>query len=112
MTDADAYFDSTDPDLKPTAVKLRELVKASSPDFREALKWNVPTYTINSNICAIMVHKRHVNLQIFRGAMLADSEVLSGDGKAMRHLGFRAVADINPALVKRILGQAIDLDSS
>lgn len=110
MSDADAYFESVDENLKSLAVKLRETVCSCSKEFSEEIKWNVPTYRIHKDICSIIVHKYHVNLQIFRGAELDAVDLLSGTGKSMRHLKYEAGADVETAVVKKVLRQAIALD--
>lgn len=106
----DDYFQQLDSPLKEVAQKLREIITSLSSDFVEQLKWNVPTYSINKNICSIMAHKHHVNLQIMRGAELKDSDLLEGTGKGMRHLKFRNSNDVNTGLIKKLLTQAVSLD--
>jgi len=104
------YFLCQHSPLKEVALRLRDIVKAASRDFDEQLKWRVPTYSINKNICSIIVHKHHVNLQLMQGAMLEDSDLLEGSGKGMRHLKFKQVDDIKKDVVTKLLKQAIDQD--
>ena len=60
--------------------------------------------------CAVIAHKKHVKLQVFRGAEIAGSELLIGTGKVMRHLKFITLVDESPDLVATIVEQAIVLD--
>lgn len=107
---AEEYFESLDNPVKEVAEKLRETICTTEPGFQEQLKWNVPTYSLNKNVCSIMAHKNHVNLQIMQGALLENAALLDGTGKAMRHLKFSTVDEIDTTLVKNILEQAITLD--
>ena len=111
MGKVDSYIESLDNDLKPIVIKLREIIKGISKDFREEFKWSAPTYSINKNICSIMVHKKHVNLQIFRGAEIEESEALGGTGKGMRHLRYENLTDVKTNIVRKLIKQAIDIDA-
>lgn len=108
--DTNDYIQQLDSPLKEVAEKLRTIINASSPDFVEQLKWNVPTYSLNKNICSIMAHKHHVNLQIMQGALLEDSDLLDGTGRGMRHIKFSNVDEIDTDLISNLLKQAIKLD--
>ncbi len=106
----DGYVETLDLPIREIVIRLREIVTGSSADMKESIKWNVPTYSINSTLCSIMAHKKHVNLQIFRGAHIDDANLLSGSGKDMRHIKFSNEVDIDVAQLKRILAQAIEQD--
>lgn len=104
------YINNLEPPLSDIVKKLQSVVKASSGDIKEEIKWNVPVYSINKNICAIMAHKNHVNFQVFQGAHIASAELLNGTGASMRHKQFETVNDIKVAEIKKIMKQAIALD--
>ena len=106
----DDYFDKLDSPMQEISKELRKIVLAISPNIKEDIKWNVPTYSINKNICAIMAHKKHVNLQIFKGAHIKDVQKLEGIGKDKRHLKFSVIEDINQTEVDNFLKQATELD--
>lgn len=110
MSNVESYITSVDSKLQPIVVMLRELIRNVSGELKEELKWNVPTYSMNKNICSIMAHKKHVNLQIFRGAELENTEALLGTGKAMRHLKFETMNDVEVATVSEIIKQALVID--
>ncbi len=112
MNEIDSYIESVDDNLKPIVIKLRGIIKSISEELREEIKWNVPTYSINKNICSIMAHKKHVNLQIFRGTEVKNSEILEGTGKAMRHLKYKKLDDVKTNIVKEIVKQAITVDGT
>lgn len=107
---AEKYIEKLDSPIKEIVIELRAIVNSSSEYLLEAIKWNVPTYSINANICSIIAHKRHVNLQVFRGAHIEDVNLLDGAGKDMRHIKYSTLDDIDSDMVKKILSQAIALD--
>lgn len=107
----DKYFDKLDPPVNDISLELRRLVLETLPEVREELKWNVPTYSMSKNICSIMAHKKHVNLQLFQGAHIEDSNLLEGAGKDMRHLKYFSVDEIEGDIVRKCLKQALKLDS-
>ena len=111
MENFESYIKAVKNDnLKPIVLKLRELITEGSKEIKEEMKWNVPTYSINKNICSIMAHKNHVNFQIFQGANLKDSKLLHGTGKNMRHLRYESIEQIDLKIVKNIIEQAINED--
>jgi len=99
-----------DTTLKGVACKLRRVIQEHFSDLKEEMKWNVPTYSQNQNVCSIMVHKNHVNFQIFNGAHIEDSQDLAGTGKDMRHLKLSSLDDLNSAKLRQYLKQALELD--
>ena len=106
----DEYFQQLEAPLKEVALKLRSIIDSMPGELEQQLKWNVPTWSKNKNICSIMAHKHHVSLQLMQGARLADVELLEGSGKDMRHLKFSQVDDINTEMIKKLLSQAIKQD--
>ena len=112
FNDVDEYLNGLETSLREIAEKLRQTVVATSKELKEEIRWSVPTYSINKDICSIMAHKNHVNLQIFQGAKIMDFDLLEGSGKRMRHLKFKELNDVNVTKIKRCLKQAIELDKS
>lgn len=104
------YIDKLDSPLKEIVSELRQTIKNISPDIEEGIKWNVPIYSINKNICSIIAHKNHVNLQIFHGAHIKDAHNLEGTGKDMRHLKFSTLSEVKDSNVDKYLKQAVALD--
>ncbi len=104
------YIENIDSSMKNIVLKLREIVKASSSELTEEIKWNVPTYSINKNICSIMAHKNHVNFMIFQGAKIESAEVLEGNGKTMRRIKYTDSKQIDTSELNKYIKQAIELD--
>lgn len=105
----DEYIASLRSPVKEIATELCHSVRECH-DFHEAIKWNVPVFSIKKNICSVIAHRKHVNLQIFEGAHLLDASDLQGTGKDMRHLKFSHVNDIDRNTIQRYLRQAISID--
>jgi hypothetical protein len=107
---ADEYFDRLASPMQEIANELRRVVLAFTSVLKEDVKWNVPTYCAKKNVCSIMVHKNHVNFQLFQGAHIKDAQNLEGSGKDMRHLKFTAMDEVAKVDVEKFLKQALELD--
>ncbi len=66
MGAVDLYIQSIDGPQQEIVIELRRIISRISADFKEEMKWNVPTFSIKRNICSIIPHKNHVNLQFFK----------------------------------------------
>ncbi len=80
------------------------------PDSDEVVKWGHLVYEKDRKLCSIMVHKSHVNLQIWEGAQVDDPEqLLQGEGKSMRHVKVHSPEEVKPDYFKFLLEQAARL---
>lgn len=76
---------------------LHDAILKAAPNLETSLKWGNLTYHAEQNVCAIVAHKQHVNLQLWGGTSLKDPRgLLAGTGKTMRHIKF--TADVNADL--------------
>ena len=79
--------------FRPLLDVLQEAIAQAAPDAAASLKWGTPFYTVaGQTMCAIGVHKSHVNL-ILAGPpeTFADpGGLLEGDGKTGRRLKLTA----------------------
>ena len=107
---ADDYFQNVAYPVKEVSLELRRIITEFSADLTEEVKWNVPTYSRNRNICSIMAHKKHVNFQIMQGAHIPKALELEGSGKDMRHVKICSLDDIDEAKLALYLKQAMELD--
>ncbi|MGP4039759.1 DUF1801 domain-containing protein [Gracilibacillus sp. D59] len=90
---------------------LRQIVLESSDNFKEEIKWGMPSYSINNNICYLQPSKKHVNLGFYAGGQLDDKyNLLGGEGKKMRHIRVKNIADVDETAFGYYINQAIDLD--
>ncbi len=49
-------------EIQPKLMELTELIRSVSPDLKEKISWQMPTFYINGNIIHFAVHKSHVGL--------------------------------------------------
>lgn len=111
--EVERYLSKLDPPIRKLVMELRNVVLEAVPDLNEVIKWRSLVYERKGKICSIMVHRSHVNLQIWRGAELADLErLLEGSGKGMRHVKVRNFGDIKVDAFKRLIREATELDKS
>src|ERR1700747_2589448 len=89
-------------DIPDVALALREIVLEEAPDASESV-YQVYTVAIwfgfsgkmKDMFCYITTNAAHVNLGFPRGSTLPDpNRVLEGEGKAMRHIKFRTMRDV------------------
>jgi len=88
-----AYVELKNPKLELVANAVRQLVKKTVPEAREAVNtWGLPTFEQHGPMCYMIVGKNHVTLGFTRGTSLEDSaELLEGKGKNLRHVKVKEV---------------------
>ncbi|MBI3570657.1 MAG: DUF1801 domain-containing protein [Gammaproteobacteria bacterium] len=103
--------------LEKTPAEQRVLIRAlnavitkATPTLAVSLKWGNLTYHGKKNVCSIVSHKHHVNLQVWGGARLKDPHgLLTGTGKDMRHIKVTSEADVDPEYIADLVRQAARL---
>lgn len=105
-------YDRTIADL---ALALREIILEEQPDAAESV-YQVYTVAIwfgfsakmKDRFCYITTHAGHINLGFPRGATLPDpNRILQGEGKTMRHIKFKSLAELERPFVRRYIQAAI-----
>ncbi len=92
------------------ARRLRQVIVDAEPALAESVKWRSPTFALERNLCNIMCHSHHVNLQLFDGAALPDPQRrLQGTGKGMRHITYRSIDDVDAQVVAAFVRRAAAL---
>jgi hypothetical protein len=98
------------------ALALREIILEEAPRASESV-YQVYTVAIwfgfsgkmKDMFCYITTHARHINLGFPRGATLPDpNRLLEGEGKAMRHIKFRTMGELERPWVRRYIRAAIE----
>ena len=65
----------------------------------------------NGPLCWIKAHKAHVTLGFWRGLQLpSGAGVIEGSGQKMGHLKLRSAADLQPALIRKLVREAVALN--
>ena len=69
-TNIDEYLEKYKAEMSSLALKLRNVILEMFPDMNEVIKWKNLVYEKNGYVCAIIIHKNHINLEFWRGAEL------------------------------------------
>jgi hypothetical protein len=111
------FLGAYDPHISDLALALREIVLEEAPDASESI-YQVYTVAIwfgfsgkmKDMFCYIATNAGHVNLGFPRGVSLSDpNRVLEGEGKAMRHIKFASLRDLDRPFVRRYIQAAMEL---
>jgi hypothetical protein len=110
------FLTAYDPTIADLALALREIILEERPDASESI-YQVYTVAIwfgfsgkmKDMFCYITTHAQHINLGFPQGATLLDpNRVLEGEGKAMRHITFKKMSDLERPFVRRYIQAAIE----
>jgi hypothetical protein len=110
------FLKAYDRHISDLALALREIVLEEAPDASESV-YQVYTVAIwfgfsgkmKDMFCYIATGAKHVNLGFPRGTSLADpNRVLEGEGKAMRHIKFASLPDVQRPFVRRYIQAAME----
>jgi hypothetical protein len=104
----DLYIARVNPSLLKVVDALRSLVKKTVPAAREAINpWGVPVFEFNGPLCYIRVGKKHVTFGFPRGSAMKDpGKLLEGEGRNLRHVKIKDVAQARNPQLKALLLQA------
>ena len=111
-----AFLEVYDRPVRDLALALREAILEEAPDASESV-YQVYTVAIwfgfsgkmKDMFCYIATNAKHVNLGFPRGALLPDpNRVLEGEGKTMRHIKFRSLAEMERPFVRRYIQAAME----
>jgi hypothetical protein len=110
------FLEAYDRHILDLALALREIILEEAPDATESI-YQVYTVAIwfgfsdkmKDMFCYIATNAGHINLGFPRGSTLPDpNRVLEGEGKAMRHIKFRSLRDLERPFVRRYLQAAME----
>ena len=111
--DLDQYLSSYNEQIGLLARDVRNMILELVPEMDEAIKWKNLFYEQNGFVCAIVLHKDHVNLQFARGTELKDpAKMLEGTGKKIRHVKIYDSDAINTEQFKNLIIEAVNLNIS
>ena len=111
------FIEAYDRHISDLALALREIVLEEAPDASESV-YQVYTVAIwfgfsgkmKDMFCYIATNTKHINLGFPRGTSLADpNHVLEGDGKALRHIKFASLGELERPFVRRYIRAAMEL---
>ena len=106
----DAWFDTLRTPQREIAEALRALIMAEVPGLEVSIKWGNLVFSHHrAHALAIVVHKDHVNLQVFNGRALAPQfPLLEGTGKGLRHVKLRPGQPLDSAALRTLVRASID----
>jgi hypothetical protein len=107
----EAWFDMLPPGREQTARELQAAVMSAGPDLQQVVKWgNLVFSSRGAHAFAIVPHKSHAHLQVFRGASLERQfPQLEGSGKGVRHLRVRYGLPLDEELVHDVVRAGLEL---
>jgi hypothetical protein len=107
----DQYLSKYDKEMGSLARDLRNMILEHVPDMDEVIKWKNLFYEKWEFVCAIVIHKDHVNLQFARGTELDDPEgILERTGKKIRLVKINNAKEINSDKLKNMVVEAVNLN--
>jgi len=94
--------------------RVRSLIHETLPGLRETVKWSYPCFGYGEKgmgIGSLASHSGHVNLQLSRGAEIADVDgLIEGTGKSIRHIKLRPGEPFPEDSLVRVLKAASRLE--
>lgn len=99
-------------DLLPAAAagtvrEVRRLLLEAEPDLVAGIGWGNLVFRLDgAPLLALVVHKAHVSLQVFNGAVLSGLP-LQGSGRQLRHLKLRQDQPLDAELLRRVLRASV-----
>ena len=60
--DIDEYIAGFPADVQKTLKKIRSTIRKAAPDTGEAIKYQMPTFTLNGNVVCFGAYKKHIGL--------------------------------------------------
>jgi len=110
------FLEAYDRPIADLALALREIILNEVPRASESIyqvytvaMWFGFSGKMKDMVCYIATNARHINLGFPRGATLPDPNgVLEGEGKAMRHIKFTSLRDLERPFVRRYIRASME----
>lgn len=112
--DINAYIDNAAPFARPILTELRQQVLQTLPGVREQIKWGMPFFCLQHNLCFMAAFKAHCGFGFWRADALGLQVPEAGSTKGMGQFGkILSCDDLPPsASLQTLLLQAAALDAS
>lgn len=92
---------------------LRDVILSAAPTMVEELKYNIPFYSCNGNLCYINPQNESIVLGFIKGAQMIDEpNLLEGGQKEVRHYVIHNFDEIDEEGLRILLQEAILLNES
>ena len=102
------YIEQQPQAIIPLLNNLRHIITTTLPEAEESIKWKIPFYSAKGLLCYLNPVKNNtVALGFCQGSQLASHpEVLTGDGKQVRHLLLTPADPIPEQTIRTLLHEA------
>lgn len=106
----DAYIAEAAPFARPILEHLRELVHRGAPEIVETIKWGMPFFTLQRNICHMAAFKAHCAFGFWTSRVAGAT---GKEGEAMGQFGRIASLDDLPAdrKILALVREAVAIDA-
>ncbi len=109
MDAIDQYIAKQPEDKQEVLKALRDLIKDTSPEITEAIKWGYPSFGYKKDVCYLATQKNHVNFGFYEGGLLSDPQkLLEGTGAKMRHIKIRTINDLQAEPMRELIREAME----
>ena len=113
--EVDEFFGESSAEVAEIARAARHLVLAVRPDAVEVLDrgnrivgYATGPRPMKDLWAGVAPHRRHVNLQLANGALVADpAGIVEGTGKRIRHVKLHRLADVDRPELRAVLEDAL-----
>jgi hypothetical protein len=107
----DRYIDALPAWQRAVCQQVRDLVHAADPEVQETIKRKVqPYFVLEGNICALLATKDHVNVFLYDGGIVPDTEgTITGghDNKTARTVAIYEGETLNASALRAMCEQII-----
>lgn len=101
--DIDEYIAGFPKDVQEILEKIRATIRKAAPDAQEAIKYQIPTFTLNGNLVHFAAFKKHIGLYPAPRALEEFKDELSGYKGAKGSVQFPLDQPIPFDLIGRIV---------
>jgi uncharacterized protein YdhG (YjbR/CyaY superfamily) len=99
----DEYIAGFPPEVQEILQKIRLTIRKAAPKAEEAIKYAIPTFTLNGNLVFFAAYKKHIGLYPAPRGNEAFKEELSAYGGGKGTVQFPLDKPIPYALIRRIV---------
>jgi hypothetical protein len=92
---------------------IKGIIEEAYPAVKASIKWSQPVWeSAEGPMIFLRSASKHLSLGFWRGAEMEDPHgLLEGDGDRMKHIKFKALADVDAEVVRGYVQQAVALNA-
>ena len=109
--DVTAFINQQPTMLRHMLSALRTIILQTGLHIEESIRYSIPFYSYHGQLCFLNPRNETVVLGLCKGAFLANKQgLLEGQGKEVRHVRIRNLADIDQEALQMLLQEAMLLN--